>query len=145
MLPSAVTKGSVHGKRSETRSLAFFPRLALVPVVGVLRKTRALNSDDAEPLTRGRLHYHPTLQAIHNLGAQRLQAQHFGRDVIGLDVYVDPALVVHALDLHDRLIGRGLQHEVIAATARMLGINWATQRPAPEVGGLVNIGSLAVD
>jgi hypothetical protein len=104
----------------------------LLPPVGVLRKSGALNPYDAEPLTGRRLHHHPALQAVHHLGAQLLQAHHFGRDVIGLDVYVDPALVVHALDLHDRLIRWGLQHEVIAATARMLGINGATQRLAPE-------------
>jgi hypothetical protein len=95
-------------------------------VVGVFRETGTLNPNDAEPLTGGRLHHHPVLQAVHHLGAQLLQARHFGRDVIGLNVYVDAALVVHALDLHDRLVGRGFQHDVIAAAARMFGVNGAT-------------------
>jgi hypothetical protein len=73
------------------------------------------------------------------------QARHFGWDVVGLDVYVNATLVVHALDLHDGLIGWGLQHAVIAAAARMAGVHGATQRLAPEAGGLVDIGGLAVD
>ena len=69
----------------------------------------------------------------------------FGRDVVSLNVYMDAALVVHALDLHDGLIGWGLQHPVIAAAARMAGVHGATQRLAPEARGLVHIGGLAVD
>ncbi len=52
---------------------------------------------------------------------------------------------VHALDLHDGLVGRDLQHALIAAAARMVGIYGATQCLAPEAGRLVHIGGLAVD
>jgi hypothetical protein len=81
----------------------------LVPPVGILRETGTLYPYDAEALAGGRLHDHPALQVVHHLGAEFPQARHFGRDVVGRDVYVDAALVVHALDLHDRLIGWGLQ------------------------------------
>src|ERR1700752_41802 len=116
-----------------------------VPAVGVLRKTGTLYSYDAEALAGGRLHHHPALQAIHHLGAQLPQSRHFGRDVVGFDVYMDAALMVHALDLHDWLIGRGLQHAIIAAATRMGMVHGPTQRLAPEAGGLVDIGGLAVD
>jgi hypothetical protein len=84
-------------------------------------------------------------QAIHNLGAQLPQASRFGRDIVGLDVYVYETLVVHALDLHDGLVGRGLQHAAIATAARMVRVYRATQRFAPEAGSLVHIGGLTVD
>ena len=53
-------------------------------------------------------------------------------------------LVVHALDLHDGLVGRGFQHAVIAAAARMVWVYGATQRFAPEAGGVVHIGGFTV-
>ena len=117
----------------------------LVPSVGVFREAGSLDANDAEPLTGGRLHHHPALQAVDHLGAQFLQASHFGGDVVSLNVQVDAALVVYALDLYDRLVGGGLQHEVVAAAARMTGVNGTTQRSAPEFSGLVYIGSLAID
>lgn len=86
-------------------------RLAgLVPAVGILRETGTLYPDDAEALAGRRLHHHPALEAVHHRGAQLGQARHFGSDIVGLDVYVDPALVIHALDLHDGLVGRGVPY-----------------------------------
>src|SRR5438874_9055966 len=117
----------------------------LVPAVRVLRETRTLYPYNAEALAGRRFHHHPTLEVIHHLGSQLCQARHFGSDVVRLDVYVDPALVLDALDLHDRLVGRGLQHAVVAAAARMAGIDGATQRLGPEAGGAVQIGGPAVD
>ena len=100
---------------------------------------------DAEALACGRLHHDPALKAIHNFRAQLLQARHFGRDVVGLDVYMDATLVLHALDLHDRLVGWGLQHAVVAPAARMLEVHRATECLPPVAGRLVHIGGLAVD
>src|SRR5882724_12080051 len=118
---------------------------SLGPAADVLRETRTLHPDDAEALTGGRLHHHPTLQAIDHRSAQLLQARHLGWDVVGLDVDVDAALMVHALDLDDGLVHRGLQHAVVAAAAGMLEVHRATQRLAPETGGRVNIGGPTVD
>src|SRR5260370_38851325 len=115
------------------------------PAVSTLRETGTLSPYDAEALAGRRLQHHPMLQAIHDPGAQLLQASHFGRDIVGFDVYVDATLVVHALDLHYGLVGRGLQHAVIAAAARMVGVYGSTQRFAPEAGGRVHIGGLTVD
>ena len=69
----------------------------------------------------------------------------FGRNVIGLDVYVDATLVFHALDLHNRLIRWGLQHTVIVATARMIEVHGAAQRLGLEAGRSIHIRCLAVD
>jgi len=59
---------------------------SLVPGIGVLREAGTLHPYDAEALAGRRLHHHPAVQAIYQLGAQLAQARHFGRDVISLDV-----------------------------------------------------------
>ena len=58
----------------------------LVPGIGILREAGTLHLYDAEALVGRRLHHHPALQAVYHLCAQLLQARHFGRDVVGLDV-----------------------------------------------------------
>src|SRR5262245_6221897 len=88
---------------------------SLVPASGVFRKTGTLHAHDAESLAGGRLHHDPALESAHDRGSQFRQSCDFGRDVIGLDVDVDAALVIHALDLHDRLVGWRFEHQVIAA------------------------------
>lgn len=118
-------------------------RPTLGPAVGVLREPRALHADGAEPLARGRLNHHPAVQAVHHHRAQLLQAHHLGRNVIGLDVDVDAALLLHVLDLHDGLVWWRRQHAVVAAAGRMLQVHRAAQRLAPEPG--VHVGSPAVD
>jgi hypothetical protein len=125
--------------------LAHLASSQLVPTVGVFWETRTLYSHDAKALPSGRQHHDPTLQAVDHPSAQLLQASHLSGDVVGFNVYVNPTLVVHALDLHDRLAGRRLQHSVIAASARVLEIDRATKCIAPETGGLVRIGCIAVD
>src|SRR5262245_20620240 len=117
----------------------------LVPTVGVLWETGTLYPYDAEALACRRLHHHPALKAVHNLRAQLLQTRHFCRDVVGLDVYVDATLVLHALDLHDQLVRWGLQHAIVAAAAGMLEVHGATECLTPIAGGLVHIGGFAVD
>src|SRR6185295_11991504 len=84
----------------------------LVPALGVLRKTGALHSDYAEALAGGRLHHHPALEAVHDLGAEFRQTCDFRRNIVGLNVDVDAALVIDALDLHDGLIGWRFEHQV---------------------------------
>jgi len=47
-----------------------------------------------------------------------LQACHFRRDIVGLDVCVNATLVVHPLDLHNRFVGRGHTGYSAVVTAR---------------------------
>jgi hypothetical protein len=104
-----------------------------------------LYSYDAETLPRGRLHHHPTLQAIHDLRAQSLKAGHLGGNVVALNIEVNPTFMVHTLDLHNGFVGRSLQHAVISASTRVIGIYGATKRLTPEPSRVVNGGVLAVD
>lgn len=93
------------------------------PAVGVVQEAQALHADNAEALAGGRQHLHPALQADYHHGTQLFQAYNLGRDVVGLEVDEDAALVLHALDLHDGLVRRRLQYEIVAAAARMLRPN----------------------
>jgi hypothetical protein len=58
----------------------------LVPAIGILRETGTLYPDDAETLAGRRLHDHPAFEALHHLGAQLCQTDHFGCDIVGFDV-----------------------------------------------------------
>src|SRR5215475_5137502 len=120
-------------------------RSTSVPAVGVLGETGTLHPYDAKALTGRRLHHDPAFQAVHHLGAELLQARHFCRNVVSLDVDVDAAFVTHALDLHDGLARWGLKHAVVAAAARMLEIHRTAQRLTPEACRRVDIGRPAID
>jgi hypothetical protein len=58
---------------------------------------------------------------------------------------MNAAIVVDALDLHDRLVGRGLQHAEVAAASWVVLVHGAPQRYAPEAGGPVHVGGSAID
>ena len=73
-----------------------------------------------------------------HLRAQRLEAGHLGGNVIALNVDVNATFMVHALDLHNGFVGRSLQHAVITASTRMIGVYRTTQRLTPEAGSLLN-------
>src|SRR6185437_13829956 len=121
------------------------PSYPSVPAVRVLRKAGPLDPHDAEALAGGRLHHDPALQAVHDLRAQLLEASHLGGNIVGFDVEVYAAFVADALDLHDGLIGRGLQHEVVAATARMIRVHGPAEGVGPEAGGRLQVRGIAVD
>src|SRR5258708_4472416 len=108
---------------------------ASVPIIGVLRESGTLDSHDAEALAGGCLQHYPTLQSIHHLRAELLEARDLSRDVVGFNIDVHPTFVLHALDLYDGLVRRCLQHAVVAAGARGIRVYRAAQCPAPEVGG----------
>ena len=113
-----------------------------MPGICVLRKAGTLHPHDAESLASRRLHHNPALQSIHDLSAQCLQARHFSRDVVSLNIQVDATVVVYALDLHDRLVGRlpgwslstgrpsaSLQKRAASSTSEVLqSINMAHRR-----------------
>jgi hypothetical protein len=84
----------------------FSEGLRLLPAIGVFGETRALDTHDAEALAGRRFHHHPALKPICDLGAQLLQPRDFGGNIVGLDVDVDAALMLDALDLPDRFVGR---------------------------------------
>jgi hypothetical protein len=119
-------------------------RSVLIPAGGVFREALALNPHDAKAVTGWCLHYDPAVKAINDCGAPLFEALYLGRDIIGLDIYVHAALVIDALDFDHRLV-RGLQHAVIAPAYRMARVHRTAERSSPEVGGLVQIGGLAVD
>jgi len=116
-----------------------------VPPIRVFRETRALHPHNAEALPSRRLHHDPTLQAVYDSGTEPLEAGHLGRYVIGLDIYVDATLVAHALNLHDGLIRWGLEHAVIAAGTRVIGVDRTTECLCPELSCVVHIGAITVD
>src|SRR5690348_11003896 len=92
-----------------------------------------------------RLHHDPTRQFLHHFRAELLQALHFGGDIVGLDVDVHAALVVHPLDLHDGLVRRGLQHSIVTAAAGVFRIHGSAEGRGPEPSSCVQVFGLAVD
>ena len=105
----------------------------------------ALHTDDAEALAGGRAHHHPSLHARVDRRAEFFEPRDFGGDVVGLDVDMDPAFVVHALDLDADLLRRSLEHDVIAACAGMVRIYRPAQRLRPETRRCADIVHVAVD
>src|ERR1700734_3885187 len=96
-----------------------------VPAIGIFGETGTLYANDAEALAGWGLHHDPALKAFDYRGAQPRQARDFGSNIVALDINVNAALVVHSLDLHNRLVGRDLQHTVITATIWMLQVHGA--------------------
>ena len=117
----------------------------LVPTIGVLREAGTLHAHDAEALAGWRFHDNPSFQSVDYLRTQFRQARHFGRNIIGFNVDVYAAFMVHALDFHDGLIGRRLQHPISIAAARMLEVHRTTQRIAPEFRSFIDIRRTAID
>src|SRR5215471_15684875 len=75
-----------------------------VPSVPVLRQRTALGIDDAESLARRRLHYPPPPHESNSPSAELLQPFDFSLEVVGFDVQVNPAGVIHLLQENDRLV-----------------------------------------
>lgn len=92
------------------------------PSVRVFREPGPLHPHDAEPLPGRGLHDNPALQPLDDFGTELLQSGDLGRGIICLDVQVDPTVMTDALNLHDKLVRRRLQHPVIPAATRMFGI-----------------------
>jgi hypothetical protein len=126
-------------------SRAFAANYNLIPAIGVLCKSRPLYPHDAKPLASWRLHHDPAFQPTHDLGAERFEARDFRGNVIALNVNVDAAFMVDALDLHDRFVRRRRQHSVPVAAARMIEIRWAPERLGPKTSRRVHIGDIAID
>src|SRR5437764_7337416 len=118
---------------------------SILPRVGAVRPACALHTHHAEALAGGRLHHHPALEAPVHACAQLFQPRDFARDVVGFDIEVDAAFVLHALNLHAEFARRRLQHAVVAAAAGMLRIDRPAERFGPEAGGRVDIVGLATD
>ena len=117
------------------------PWAARSPDVGVVAQGAALGADDAEAMAGGRLHDPPGADLAQALGAEGLEARDLGGDVVGLDVQVDPARVIDALDEDDGLVGAVGEGGVVA-----LGLyDGAPQRGAPEGSGGVEVAHLAID
>jgi hypothetical protein len=117
----------------------------LIPACRVLGESWPLNADNAEPLPSGGLHHDPALQAINHSRPQCFQACYLGGNVVGFDVNVNAALMLNALNLDDRLVGRRYQHAVIATSPRMDGIHFAAQCISPELSRLIDIRYAAIN
>ena len=78
----------------------------LVPAVRVVCEALALHPDDTESLACGRPHHDPPLEPLVDRRAKPFEACDFGRNIVGLDVDVHPALMVDALDLDADLVQR---------------------------------------
>src|SRR6202034_2840450 len=130
------------GAENRGRLLA---RAESVPLSSVFRPIRALYTNDAETLSRRRAHDYPALLAFVHLGTQFFEPCNFRRNIVGLDIDVHAAFVVHALNLHTEFVGRRIQHAVIAPASRMLHIDRTTQRRRPKLRGGVDIIGLAID
>lgn len=126
-------------------SAAIISLIALIPAICILGKSWALHAYDAESLPGRGLHYHPTLQAANDTGTQSFQAGYFSRDVICFDVDVNPAFVLDALNLHNGLLGRRLQHTVVAACTRVIRIYCTAQCLSPKARGLIDIRCIAIN
>jgi hypothetical protein len=81
-----------------------------------------LYSYDTEALPGGGLHHYPTLYAIHNLRAQRLEALDLSGYVVALDIDVYATFMVHTLNLDDGFVERSLQHVIISASTWVIAI-----------------------
>src|SRR5438874_4370404 len=125
--------------------MSWSPGGSLVPAIGVLRESGTLDAHHAEALAGWRLHHHPAWWPVDDGRAKLLQPCDLGWNVVRLDVDVDPALMGHALNLHDGLVGWGLQHPVVPAAARMLQIERAAERLGPEPCSRVDVRDVAVD
>jgi hypothetical protein len=91
------------------------------------------------------LHHDPAIQAINHFGSQRFQACDLGRNIVSLNVDVNPTLVFDALNLHNRFIWRRFQHTVVAAGPWMIEIYRTAQRISPKLCGLINIRCAAIN
>src|SRR3569832_1509024 len=119
--------------------------IALLPCRRAFRNPGALCPHDADPLTAWRTHHDPTLHARVDRGSQLFEAGDFSGNIVGLDVDVYAAFMVHALDLHADLVFGRLEHHVIATRAGMIGIDGTPQRLCPEACGRLDIFGVAVD
>src|SRR5690348_7183336 len=127
------------------RSPLRFIRATLIPPIRILGKPRPLHAHYAEALAGGSLHHYPTVQALENRRAEFLQPPDFGLDVVGFDVEMHAAFVLHALQLHHRFVGRRRELPVFVAAARMVHVHWPPQSGGPETGRLVNVGDVAIN
>src|ERR1043165_9671047 len=60
--------------------------------------------------------------------------------IVCLDVQVHATLVLHALNLHERLIGPRLEHAVVGACGGVPGIERSTQGGRPEACRVIDVG-----
>src|SRR6185295_15702748 len=113
--------------------------------IRVLCEVAVLGPHDAETLARRRLHDDPALYALQALRTQRLEALHFGLDIVGLDVEVHAALVVHRLHLDVHALIRHLQFHVLVAFLARQDLGGKAKRTGPEMRRRLEVVRAAVD
>jgi hypothetical protein len=115
-----------------------------IPAICILGKTRSLYANDTESLSRGRLHYHPGLDALYLPGAQPYKARHLGLNIVAFYVNVDATFMFHFLDFHNGLIRRSLQHAIVATAAGVAEIRGVTKCLCPKRRCRIHIIGLAI-
>src|SRR6516165_3616456 len=117
---------------------------SVFPGVGFGGEVAALRAHHAEALPGGRFHHKPGLDRADAPRAELLEPAYLRLDVVGLDVEVHAALVLHPLDLEVRLIGGGIQ-SAVQRVRRGTRPHREAERRGPEACGSVQIIRAAVD
>src|SRR5262245_48115355 len=108
--------------------------MGLLPDVGFLEEVLAECRDDAEALTRRRLHHHPVAHRFNALGAEPFQPPDLGLDIVGLDVDVDAARVLDRLNLDVEAVVRARITGIARLPGLAAGARRHTESGAPEPG-----------
>src|SRR5579872_6504843 len=116
-----------------------------LPPIRLLGELRTLCPHDAEALPGGRFHHPPALDLGDPLGAQLLQPRDLGIDIVGLDVEMDPARMVHLLDLDIEFVGAGVENGVVLVLGVGRRPDLQAQSLAPETRGGFQILGPAID
>lgn len=117
-------------------------RLPSVPTVGVTGEVGGLWRHDAEDVA-GRISHHPPRADLLDPGrSEFLQANHLGRDVVGLDVEMETWFTV-ADPLHEQIETVRPPHLDVGAV--LVGLPGATEGAGPEPGRCIEGDRCGVD
>jgi hypothetical protein len=111
------------------------------PRVRVIAQAAAFGERHAEAVARRRLHDAPGVHLFHAACAERLEPPDLCFDVVRLDVQMDTARMIDALNADPRLAGSILQTDVVAGG----GSDRAAQGASPEETRRIQVGVLTID
>ncbi len=105
---------------------------ALIPSVSVLFEAAALRLHDTEAVSTGGFHDPPPRKLFHFLCAQLLEALHLSLDIIGLDVDMHPARMIHFLKQYADFAVQGYKLDVVFVRWIIGVLSGTSKRLAPE-------------
>src|SRR6476661_1519502 len=120
-------------------------RMRLAPAVRIVLEPLPLHAHDTETLAGRRAHHHPSLEPFVDGRAELLEPRNLRGDIVGLDVEMDSALMLDALDLDADLAGRSFEHHIIATGSGMVWVDRTSQRLRPEARRCADVVDVAVD